>query len=307
MCDSARIWTQPRAYARAFGARVDLEAFATLFRDREQGAPVQVPRGLDRAFLEDDGAGTATIRDAIRGWSERCGFELERRLFAERQHLAEAERRLLQLDGSRAARERVRAAMQRIVQLRGELAGLGHVRPLDGDEQVFPGWYAPVLVHEAGRLVVRPMHFGCGPTTRKCGRDRPPSLLHDARRNRLCDVWQVPFGHAHAILVADAFCVATEPFDGDGRILQFTPRDREPMLVACLWSCEEGAATPQAFAAITDEAEPEVAAAGSARMPVNLKPEHAEAWLDPAGRSVACLQAILDDCRRPHYEPKRAA
>ena len=56
------------------------------------------------------------------------------------------------------------------------------------------------------------------------------------------------------------------------------------------------------FAAITDEPPPEIAAAGLDRMIINLKPEHLDAWLSPAGRSLDELQAILSDRQAPYHE-----
>jgi len=99
--------------------------------------------------------------------------------------------------------------------------------------------------------------------------------------------------------------------DGNNQIIEFTPRDRAPMLVACLWSRwsdPEGLAPDLlSFAAITDEPEPEVAAVGHDRTIINLKPEHIDAWLNPAPGDLAALYAILDDRAHPFYEHQLAA
>lgn len=70
-------------------------------------------------------------------------------------------------------------------------------------------------------------------------------------------------------------------------VVQSTPRTREPMLVVCLWLRwvdpvgKEPDLLP--FAAITDDPEPpEVAAAGHDRTIINIKPQHLNAWLNPA-------------------------
>jgi putative SOS response-associated peptidase YedK len=73
-------------------------------------------------------------------------------------------------------------------------------------------------------------------------------------------------------------------------VLQFSPRDRQDMLVPCLWDkWEQGGHVLNSFALITDEPPAEVAAAGHDRCPVNLTREAAEAWLRPRERSVAEL------------------
>ncbi len=119
------------------------------------------------------------------------------------------------------------------------------------------------------------------------------------------------FGRRHGILVVDTFYENVEGPDGENHVLQFTPRDREPMLVACLWSAwsDPKGVEPDllSFAAITDEPEPEVAAAGHDRTIINIKPEHVDAWLNPDPNNLAALYAIFDDKRHPFYEHRLAA
>ena len=61
------------------------------------------------------------------------------------------------------------------------------------------------------------------------------------------------------------------------------------------------------FAAITDEPEPEVAAAGHDRTIINIRPEHVDAWLNPDPNNLDALFAIFDDKRHPYYELVKAA
>jgi putative SOS response-associated peptidase YedK len=77
------------------------------------------------------------------------------------------------------------------------------------------------------------------------------------------------------------------------------------MLIACLvaeWRDAKGGAPLLSFAAITDEPPPEVAAAGHDRMIINLRQQNLDAWLQPEGRSVAELDALLADREAPYYE-----
>lgn len=102
-----------------------------------------------------------------------------------------------------------------------------------------------------------------------------------------------------------------EGADGKNRVLQFTPRTREPMLVACLWSHEKDPAGLEpdllSLAAIIDDPEPEVAAAGHDRTIINIKPTHVDAWLKPHPANLAELYAVFDDKRHPFYEHRIAA
>lgn len=63
----------------------------------------------------------------------------------------------------------------------------------------------------------------------------------------------------------------------------------------------------RAFAAITDEPEPEVAAVGHDRTIINIKPEYVDAWLNPDPSNLGALYAIFDDKRHPFYEHRLAA
>ena len=93
-------------------------------------------------------------------------------------------------------------------------------------------------------------------------------------------------------------------------MLEFTPKTGDDMLIACLWShwTDPKGVEPDlySFAAITDDPEPEVAAAGHDRTIINIKPEHVDAWLNPQG-DLAAMQAIFDDKRHPFYEYRMAA
>jgi putative SOS response-associated peptidase YedK len=108
------------------------------------------------------------------------------------------------------------------------------------------------------------------------------------------------------VIFADVFFEHVPDANGRDRILEFVPRTGEQMIVACLWSRWKDPAgkAPDllSFAAITDEPEPEVAAAGHDRTIVNIKPEHLDAWLNPDSSNLAALYAIFDDKRHPYYE-----
>ena len=94
--------------------------------------------------------------------------------------------------------------------------------------------------------------------------------------------------------------------EGTLQTRQFTPKDGNDMLVACLWShwTDPTGEHPDllSFAAVTDDPEPEVAAAGHDRTIINIKPEHVDAWLNPDPANLGALYAIFDDKQHPYYE-----
>src|SRR5690606_29872421 len=178
------------------------------------------------------------------------------------------------------------------------------------DSRIFPGYYVPVMVMEHGQLVVKPMRYQCRPAGKPAFYDTKFPGTYNARRDSLEGFWKDVFGRQHAIMMADVFYENVE-VDGKNKVLAFTPRDGEPMLIACLWSRWADPHGREAdllsFAAITDEPEPEVAAAGHDRTVINIKPEHIDAWLNPDAGNLTALYAIFDDKRHPYYEHREAA
>ncbi len=132
---------------------------------------------------------------------------------------------------------------------------------------------------------------------------------YNARRDKLEESWDKPFGHRHAIMIVTRFYENVSRHKMEGRelvagekeenvVLEFDPQPPQEMLVACLWNIskgDDGGADLFSFAAITDEPPAEVAAAGHDRCIIPIKPEHVDAWLNPDPGNLAALYAILDD------------
>ena len=183
------------------------------------------------------------------------------------------------------------------------------------DDRIFPNWYAPVLIVEDGKRIVRPMRYHCRPQgmhpSTDLTKDGKVSGKYNARRDNLDRFWRKLFGQTHALMLAETFYENVDDGKGGSKEIHFQPRTGETMYIACLyshWTDPKGIEPDLwSFAAITDEPEPEVAAQGHDRTIINIKPEHAEAWLTPQGRSDEELFAIFDDKRHPYYELVREA
>ena len=105
------------------------------------------------------------------------------------------------------------------------------------------------------------------------------------------------------MLIADRFYENVETPEGNA-VLEFAPRAGEPMRIACLWSrWSAGNDELLSFAAITDDPEPEVAAAGHDRTIITSSPRMA----DPKAGELEALYAIFDDKQHPYYEHRQAA
>lgn len=314
MCYSAQVWANYRKYQRAFGADIDIKAFVRLYAARAEDPRIRIPKGVDLAFLQDDGADATPIRECINDWNAALVARSEQDLFKQAKRLADAERKLAVKETKAALNDR-RIAGNKITQLKRWIAdGKRTEHDPARDDRIFPDWHAPVLVEEGGTRIVRPMRYHCRPAGMDPSIDRTKtgqvSGTYNARRDNLTRFWRHQFGHTQALLVANVFYENVDDGHGGSMELQFVPRTGDDMLIACLWShwTDPAGKLPDldSFAAITDAPEPEVAAAGHDRTIINLKPEHVDAWLAPGG-DTAAMQAIFDDKRHPYYEHRKAA
>lgn len=310
MCYSAQAWQDYRKYVRVHGAALGLDEFIRLFWDWRNNAPQKLPKAMVDAFADPATCPDPRIRQWIDEWKTQQATALEQELFAQKTRLVGAQR-ALQSKVTKKAQDDVRIATGKIERASQRLKDLRRSEALPRDSRIFPGQVSCVMVAQAGQRVVLPMRYLCRPQGKPASYDRRFPGTYNARRDSLGSYWKDLFGHHHAVMVVETFYENVEGPDGRNRVLQFTPRDGSLMYVACLWSrwSDPKGVEPDllSFAAITDEPEPEVAAAGHDRTIVNLKPEHLDAWLNPDPNDLAALHALFDDRQRPFYEHREAA
>ena len=319
MCYSAQVCQNYRDYVRLYGADISIDRFVQLYWDRRAGEKIRVARAMDLAFAQARGQGVEQIAELVAEFDAQQASRLQQELFRQRTRLANAERKL-QERFTKAASESQRIATDKIAQTRTRLADLARTQPIDRDARIFPGWYAPVMVWEQGRRVIKPMRYQCRPAGKPVVYDTRYPGCYNARRDNLEGFWKGQFGVSHGLLLVRAFYENVSRHQAEGRalgvdeseqnvILEFRPQSGQDMLVACLWSHWTGADAPEllSFAAITDTPPPEVAAAGHDRCIIPIRHEHIDAWLNPAPGNLAAMQAILDDRERPYYAHRLAA
>lgn len=300
MCYSAQIVEGYRKYLRMTGAEIDMDQFLEILGLRPLGN-LRIPRALDRWFDEAETPQQLQARQLIDQYRASRATQLQQEIFTQRKRLADAERKLKDrqtqaaLESRRIATAKVEKALRDLPLYTGNQGS-----PLDA--RIFPFHYAPIVMHENGRNVIRLARYHCRQAGKPAMYDRKYPGLYNARRDNIDRFWRREFGHTHALLLVDSFF---ENVDREGRnaVLHFVPRPAETMLVACVYSQWEG---PEgrllSFAAITDEPPPEVAAAGHDRMIINIRPDNVQRWLTPQGRSDDELQSILSDRQTPYYE-----
>ena len=304
---------------RLWGADVSMKDFVRLYWDRAQGAKIKIPKAMDAAFAQPQTDEERQIKQLIDRFNAEQTTQLEQELFKQRKRLADAERTLL-TKTTKAASESKRIATDKIEWALGKLSDLRRAELNDEDSRIFPGWYAPVMIQENGRRVIKPMRYQCRVAGAPAFNDAKFPGTYNARRDNLEGFWRKQFGVTHGLIVANAFFENVSKHKAEGRdlvpgeqeenvVLEFRPKPTQDMLVACLWSQWTGAGEPDllSFAAITDEPPAEIAAAGHDRCIIPIKPEHLDAWLNPDRSNLNALHAILDDRERPYYEHRLAA
>jgi putative SOS response-associated peptidase YedK len=319
MCYSAQIWADYRKFTKLFGAIIDIKEFVDLYWIRREGSKVKIPKAMDAAFLAPRTEEERRIKGLIDEFDAKQSTQLEQELFKQRKRLADAER-TLETRATKAAVESKRIATDKIAWTMGKLSDLRRTELIDRDSRIFPGGYAPVMVMEEGRRVIKPMRYQCRPEGKPVFFDGKYPGTYSARRDSLEGFWKDLFGYRHGLMVVNAFFENVSRHKNEGRelaegekeenvVLEFRPTPTEDMLVACLWSDWHGPGVPHllSFAAITDDPPPEIAAAGHDRVIIPIKPEHIDAWLNPDPHNLAAMYAILDDRSRPFYEYRLAA
>jgi putative SOS response-associated peptidase YedK len=320
MCYSAEVQEDYRWYIRTFGAKIDIADFVHLYTARMTDKDIRIAKAMDAAFAEPKSADERRVKALIDEYNTSQAAKLEQELFKQKRRLADAER-MLQTKATKKAQEDQRIATDKIAWALAKLNDLRRNDLKDKDSRIFAGWYAPVMVSENGKKILRPMRYQCRPTGKPAFYDAKYPGTYNARRDNLEGFWKNQFGHTHGIMVVNCFyenvslhkMQQRELAPGEKEqnvVLQFKPRPRHDILVACLWSHWKGkAGEPDllSFAAITDEPPPEIAAAGHDRCIIPIKPENVDAWLNPDSKNLAALYAILDDRDRPYYEHAMAA
>jgi putative SOS response-associated peptidase YedK len=319
MCYSAQITADYRKYVKMFGADIDIDEFVRVFWLRQEGNKAKIPKAMEAPFLTPQNEGERRISDSITAFTASEAAKLEQEVFKQRARLADADRALL-TKATKAATESKRIATNKIDWSMTKLADLRRTELKDRDARIFPGQYAPVMIMENGKRVIKPMRYQCRPAGKPAFYDTKYPGTYNARRDNLEGFWKGLFGHTHGVMLVSAFYENVSrhrmeqrelaPGEKDENVvLEFKPTPPQDMLIACLWSHWTGRDEPDlwSFAAVTDDPPPEISLAGHDRCIIPIKPENIDAWLNPEHANLAAQFAILDDKAHPFYTYQLAA
>ncbi|ENZ78054.1 MULTISPECIES: SOS response-associated peptidase family protein [Ralstonia] len=320
MCYSALVRAQYQDFIRLFGAEISLREFVELYVERSEDSKLNIPKAMSAAFVHDPtGPNERRIVELIQEFDAAMETKLQQDLFKQRERQIKAQRKL-EAKFTKTASEDLRISTDKVEEAKWKLANMGYTDLKSGDSRIFPKWYAPVMIVENGRRVVKPMRFLLRPAGMPASFDVTHDGAFNARRDNLRHFWRKQFGHNHGLILVDRFYENVKQHRLEQRELapgekpenvrlEFEPSPSHLMLVPCIWSrwTAPGQKDLLSFAAITDEPPAEVAATGHDRCLVPIRPDNVEPWLNPERSTLDALDQILEDKEHPYYEHRLAA
>jgi putative SOS response-associated peptidase YedK len=318
ICYSAAIWSDFRRYER-LGGVLDIHAFVKTFYElgRKGTFPQLVPRAVRDAFTQPQNDGEETVRNAVLDAYRATALVYERIIAEQTERLAKAEAALARKPTKTAEKEKS-AATKKIEANRAKLAKLGEHAAGDGWGRIWPGHYAPVLVHdrESGERRIIPMRYRARPIGWTRHDEKLKNGCYNARKTSLKTTWRGIFGYGHGVVVASRFYESVYLHENQQRQLApgekeqnieivFSPRPAQEMFLAVIYRYVEGDEDERGFygfAAVTRDPPPEVLAAGHPRCVIPIKPDNLDAWLQPDAKNLSPMFEILDDPIDAYYE-----
>lgn len=319
MCFSARVRQNLKQLSRRYDAEVDWAAFEELYKRRAEGEDIKLSRDLQRNFQHPESDVERRTAAHITKYLQAKRSEWENNVFAQKRRVAEAEESLAKRE-TKKAREDIRIGTKKAQEFLDRLADLRRTEPNNEDARIFPLSYAPVLLAEEGRTVVKPMRYTCRLAGKPSDTEKRFPGIYNARRDSLDDYWREVYGRRHAVMVISGFYENVpehlyqhrELTPGEREknlVLEYDPEPSQDMLVACLWDhwTRPGELSLNSFAAITDEPTPEIAATGHQRTIITIQEKYLAEWLSPRTISKERLDHILTDKQVPYYIHQIAA
>jgi len=313
MCYSTFINKSLRDIAKDYDADIDWEAFILLYRQRLQAlkadkpvkpfSAVKIPEGMDKQLLECGGPGAAEIQDLR--WQFFVGtMEQLKANRAQILHGLQDLRELQSKKPTKGRNDKIGVEERKIakIDINYEKAAMeteaiksGHSVEHDG-YRIYPGMMAPVVIQRGSKRVIVPMRYEVLPAS---GVDIKHDL-YNARRDSLCPktkpMWQPLFGRTHAIISFTRFFESVELPSGESTEIVIRPTGFERMHAACLFAefDHDEYGTFRSFAICTDEPPREIELAGHDRCPTFIAYDAVHEWLNPAGQTLAELDALFD-------------
>ena len=179
MCYSAQIQAAYVKYLRETGAEMDIGQFAEIFGARVSDPAIRIPRAIERWFDEPRNDAERRIRAFIEQHRNGEITRLEQEVFAQKKRLADAERTLA-VKPTKAAAESQRIAGSKIEKALERLERVKAVKPHPAEARIFPLNYAPIVVQDGARRVLRLARYHCRKPNEPAFIDRKLPGLYNA-------------------------------------------------------------------------------------------------------------------------------
>lgn len=236
MCYSAQIEADYRRFVHEYGAIMSLDEFTRMVVAYFDNPKMRVPKAMTAPFLvSPETDRERKIAEVIRARMAADEIELLQELARQTERLEKAQQALT-VKTTKKVTEDLRIATNKIAAIKGKLEELKSTELTPRDSRIFPGWYAPVMVRENGKRVVKPMRYQCPPAGKPAFYDAQFPGSYNARRDNLRGFWKAQYGHTHGLILVDAFYENVTGPDGKNVVLEFRPEPQQTLLVPCLWS-----------------------------------------------------------------------
>ena len=187
------------------------------------------------------------------------------------------------------------------------------------EERIFPSHYMSMLcLNEKREKIVMPVRYLMRPHDKDETFDSKFNGCYNARLDSLDSVrwWKDGLGRRHGIILVKKFYENVDPADyakkfkipkgsedKKSMVLCFEPDNVEYMFIPMIWDVWTKKGEPDLYSAalITDEPEPEIAAAGHDRTPIFLKESAIDDWLNATETTVKGLERVLSQREHPGY------
>jgi putative SOS response-associated peptidase YedK len=171
--------------------------------------------------------------------------------------------------------------------------------------RVYPNYFAPVIVMEKGKRVIKPMRYRVRPSFSD---EEIPSKYNvfNARIDSLekRKTWNSIFLKNHGLFPFVRFFEWVE-VKGKKKLITFYPDDHDIMwapMIYDTWRSEEGEFEFSSFAIITNDPPDEIDEMGHDRCPIFLKESKVSDWLKPEKLSKQQVYEILSQQEKTHFK-----
>lgn len=312
VCYSAIIKQQIKKLGFQYEARIDYESIYDIVHRRMSDPRIKITKGFEEEFSNPENSEEKEIRQLILRYRELQMKDLEQELAKQEERLRLAEHALRIKETKKFLEER-RIATNHIERIHQKIKGLRRENLIPTDFRVFPMTFAPIIVKENDRNVIKLARYHCRPADKPASVDVKYNGLYNARRDNLGNAfWRDLYLHKHAFFVVESFYENVDasmykPNPGPpnkNRVVQFNALDNADLLIAALY--DKWGETKEdrfySFAALTHEPTPEISLTGHDRLIVALQERNLDVWLSPERYGPRAIEKVLDDPATHIYE-----